>query len=139
MIILERTYKEIIGRLSPLEYEAGGILGGKDGVIGRFVLDEGQEHYSDKYVPNVLFMNQKIAEWLESGIEFCGLVHNHLTKAPKLSHEDAVYIRQIMRSLPPSLEQLYFPLVIPRRQIIPFMARRNEDKVLLVNDILQII
>lgn len=139
MIISERVYYDILEHLSDLEHESGGILGGNDGVINRFTLDEGRTHYSDKYIPNVILMNQKIDEWMKDGMEFYGMVHNHLTNEKRLSNEDVIYIKRIMTSMPAYIDKLYFPLVIPNHLMVPFTAQRNDNNILLVNDILQII
>jgi hypothetical protein len=139
MVVLKNVYYDIIYRLSHSEYEAGGILGGKDGVISQFILDDGQACYPDKYIPNVLFMNRKIDEWIKNGIEFYGMIHSHLTKVKKLSNEDVIYIKRIMTGMPDYIKELYFPLVIPEHQIVPFIARRSNDTVLLVQDKLQIV
>lgn len=58
-------------------------------------------------------------------IQFCGIVHSHPAGQTTLSTADKQYIQTVLDALPFVAEKLYFPIVIPFSQLIPYSISKN--------------
>ncbi len=90
-------------------YEQGGILGGKNGIITHFYLDNGAERNGFCYKPNVQALNEVIENWYNDGIDFLGLAHSHPKGKALLSASDVSFAEQLFKSN--GLQKCYFPLI----------------------------
>lgn len=108
--------------------ETGGILGSSNGdLINNIILDYPSVVTAKPciYMPNVDFLNEKIANWQENNISFKGVFHTHFAGIKTLSCGDKKYITEIMIAMPSEIESLYFPIyVLPDRQIVVYIARK---------------
>jgi len=91
------------------------------------------------YIPNVVMLNQTIADWTVNGISFCGILHSHLQGIELLSQEDMVYIQNIMEAMPKEIKSLYFPIVVPNEKMIPFVAYKGADGIIIQKEAINII
>lgn len=57
-----KAYSNIVSHLSTIPFEAGGILGGYNGIITEFYFDDEDNSGHDFYIPNVCSLNSKIME-----------------------------------------------------------------------------
>lgn len=114
--------------------EAGAILGKQDNdIIGAFEFDLGFPQYENaQYIPNTDFLNTVISEWASTGVRFCGIAHSHPTGQDTLSSGDIEYIEHIMRAMPESIKQLYFPLVFPGEKMVSFIATIAQDGTVII-------
>ena len=139
MTIDQHTYNTLCNTFAPVPPEAGGILGSRNGCICAFVYDPGTPDISRNcYTPDVDFLNSVIEQWQEEGITFCGIVHSHPAGHRKLSNVDLAYIQTIMNCMPESVQELFFPIVIPGEGIFPYLARRGSavasDKITITKE-----
>lgn len=109
--------------------EIGGILGGKNGIVTDIVIDN-RNAVSNKavYIPDIDFLNFKIDEWEKQNIEFFGIFHTHFSDNT-LSKDDRINIGKVMYSMPKSVIKLYFPIVIPQKEMIAYVAERKNNKI----------
>jgi len=130
MKINKNIYHLMVNRYFDSYIETGGILGGSNGIVTNFIFDIGLSG-SDRrhYYPNTDKLNACLLEWQESGIEFYGIIHSHLTNETSLSKGDKSYIKKIMLSMPADIKELFFPIVIPRKEIILYKARRLRNEI----------
>ena len=133
-----RIYKGIYDRLlaSPAAPpESGGILGRKNGVVCALYIDcTEQSKLRAEYCPNVERLNTVISAWAEEDICFAGFFHTHLPTQATLSHEDNCYIEEIIRSLPDSAGELYFPVVLPGIAVFSYRAYREMGNIVISED-----
>ena len=139
MTIDQHTYNTLCNIFAPVPPEAGGILGSKDNCICAFVYDPGTPDTTlNCYTPDVDFLNGVIEQWQNQGISFCGLVHSHPSGHQRLSNIDLSYIQTIMGCMPESVQELFFPVVIPGEGIFPYLARRGSavasDKITITKE-----
>ena len=128
MKVEKDIYDRMLG-VCPVPPETGGIIGGESMCISKIVVEETRERY--RYIPNVDFLNKTISEWRSQGISFYGMFHSHPIRCDRLSRTDEGYIKKIMNAMPNEIDQLMFPLILPGDKIIPFIAKRvNEDVVI---------
>ena len=144
MNITKKTYQEICTFFQKRHVtEEGGLLGSSTGkVIDCFFPDyQASIKTKNSYTPNIFYLNQQLQEWEKNEITFCGIIHSHLTNTPKLSDADIRYIEKIMKAMPNSIKQLYFPLIVqPKTQFISYKAVRNLwNKVNIQSDSIKII
>ena len=138
MKIEKKILDDIINCTPLLPPESGGILGGKNGVITRYCADEGVSYMSARYAPNVDVLNAAIEQWSTEGVELYGIYHSHYTKDRMLSKGDMTYIEKLMGSLPPSIRSLYFPIVLPRKEVIAYRADWSGGMLHIVCDTIEI-
>lgn len=135
MNILHNVLEELLCALPYAPPEMGGILGGKTGIITSFIIDTGLEplnHYCH-YYPNVRKLNQEISRWAKKGINFYGIFHSHFPGGYQLSLGDKKYIQRIMLSMPPDINTLYFPLILPS-EIVGYQANRYGSQISICCD-----
>ncbi len=133
MRLKKEIYNSIISDFPNTAIETGGILGGSFDVITEYILDSGKGEYG-KYTPNTKMINKIIFDWSGKGINFHGICHSHYPIGEKLSLADIEYIKRIMVSVSDVYDYLYFPIVIPKKKIIPFKVEITNDNILISND-----
>ena len=120
--------------------EIGGILGGKNDIIEKMIVDEGKKScIGIQYVPDVMFINKCIGEWDDLHIEFYGMFHTHLDRWKTLSDRDKEYIKRIMNVMPGQVEDLYFPLVFPKNKVKFFKAVKSNNKIHISEEKIEIV
>lgn len=102
----------------------------QDDVVTDFVFDKGKIDFKKAvYIPNTDFINNQINDWSKQKIEFCGIVHTHPNNQRTLSADDIYYIKNIMSTMPKTISYLYFPIIIPHKNIISYKAEINKGKI----------
>jgi len=135
MRINEKIYELIINKCSNNSIETGGIIGGKNNVVTKFVFDERTDLGSKRhYHPDIEKFNICIENWQNEGIRFYGIVHSHFSEEKELSFGDMQYIQIIMRAMPKYIRSLYFPIVLPSKELISFKALRAKNEIAIIND-----
>lgn len=135
MTIQKNTYEQIIKVLPEHPPEFGGLLGGKDSIICATELDYGIPGEMCGYAPDVYRLNNVIKKWRQEGIYFMGIFHTHFFHVRTLSEPDKKYIIEILNSMPERITMLYFPVaVLPEREIVPYIAVRQNPDVLIQED-----
>lgn len=129
MVMKYNLREKLLGCFPTAPPEAGAILGKQHGdAISTFAFDLGLPQYGTaQYIPNTEFLNTVISEWVANDIQFCGIVHSHPPGQDTLSSGDIEYIEHIMRAMPESIKQLYFPLVFPGEKMISFIATISQN------------
>lgn len=126
MKIYNEILNEVLNHMPSVPPETGGIIGGKEGRVCLWKYDIGYSEKGCAYRPNVNFLNEVIATWIDKGYDFMGILHVHFGGSKALSDGDKRYIEKIMRAMPGSVEQLYFPLVVqPEKQFVSYVAYQN--------------
>ena len=126
MKIHNETLNEVLNQMPIVPPEAGGIIGGKEGLISLWKYDAGYIAKGCSYCPNVNFLNEVIATWMDIDYDFMGIVHVHFGGSKYLSDGDKKYIKKIMKAMPDSIEKLYFPIVVqPEKQLFSYMAYQD--------------
>lgn len=141
MRIERKILNEIINCMPAVPPEAGGIIGGRAGLVCLWEYDAGRPEKGCVYRPNVDVMNGIIAEWIEQDYDFMGIVHVHFGGVSTLSEGDIRYIEKIMEAMPGCIAQLYFPIVVqPNRLMASYIACVNEAGGLtIVKDEIEVI
>jgi len=140
MKIGREIYSKILENMLPAPLETGGIIGGNNNIVTEFIFDAGSQGTdAEHYYPNTDKLNFYIAEWQKSGIEFYGIIHSHLQEEKELSSGDREYIQTIMLAMPKNISFLYFPIVLPQKEIIPFKAIRVVNKINIIKSNIKII
>lgn len=141
MKIYYNVLNEILQRVPSAPPETGGIIGGKDERICLWEYDRGYPVKGCAYRPNVNFLNQVIAEWLDKGYDFMGIFHVHFGGSKNLSDGDKRYIEEIMNVMPGNITQLYFPIVLqPDRQMVSYVACKDlTDDIAIMRDELEVL
>ncbi len=115
--------------------ETGGIIGTQKGIITNFIFDKGTIDCSKAiYTPNIALINNQIQKWKIQKISFCGIVHTHPDKQIFLSKDDIYYIEHIMAVMPKTILYLYFPIILPHKTMISYIAKNNDDKIEIYED-----
>lgn len=135
MKIKKAIYDKILNFCPDVPPETGGIIGQQNGIIGFAEFDSGAiQMESAVYVPDVEKLNSVIEKWNSSGIEFVGMFHSHQIGQETLSGDDIEYIKTIFDSMPDSITELYFPIVIPKSHIISYKAIRKNHRICIEKD-----
>lgn len=131
--VCHRVLRDILSFVPCVPPETGGVIGGQEGIISAYVLDSGgpKSNGYDYYAPDTIFLNHTIEQWRKEGIELYGIFHTHFPEGQYLSKGDIRYINVIMNALPPQIDSLLFPIVIPRKKMIVYRARRGANTVQL--------
>lgn len=135
MKIQKEIYNKILYLCPVVPPETGGIIGQQNGIIGFAEFDSGTVQ-SDcaVYIPNVEKLNSVMEKWKRSGIEFVGMFHCHPIGQETLSKDDIEYINSVFDSMPDSVMELYFPIVIPKSHIISYKAIRENHRICIEKD-----
>ena len=136
MTISKRLLKEIMDKLPKELPETGGIIGGTNGNIITYWIDEVQKTKQSmcSYVPDTDKMNSIIEKWFNEGIEFLGIFHTHYYGVKTLSDADKDYMRRIMNSMPESIKILYFPVfVFPNNEMVLYAIKYQTMEIMLCN------
>lgn len=140
--ITKSTLDNLLDSLNEMKSETGGILGGNGDLINQFIKDKtyGNDGCICSYSPNADFLNACIDKWSLKNVLFMGIYHTHIDNSPRLSYGDALYIRDIMNSMPPNVSRLYFPVIsLPNKEINCYKAEKDEKEIIIVPDELIII
>ena len=138
MKILKVTYMQIMNSYDSVPPECGGIIGGENGIINTYYHDK-LCGITDRaiYEPNAEQLNQVIHDWNESRITFYGMLHSHPEHETMLSDNDISYIKSWLPSLPNGTI-LYFPIVLPKQTIIPYLVKFNDGQITILKEKLEI-
>lgn len=129
MNILKCVCTELLS-IDASENETGGILGGSNGIVTKFLPDKNKPvKESYMYIPNIHYLNAVLEKWQRDGVEFYGIFHTHPTGQTTLSEDDRMNIKTIMFSLPESVKKVYFPVIIPNENIYPYAAERVKNEI----------
>lgn len=132
MTIQKKVYEQIKKALPEHPPEFGGLLGGKDNIISMVELDYGISGEMCGYAPDVRRLNDVIKKWHWQNIYFMGIFHTHFFHVRTLSELDKNYITEILNAMPEHITMLYFPVaVLPQKEIIPYIAVRQNPDVLI--------
>ena len=138
MKLLREIFNEILCTCPDVPPETGGILGSQNGLVVDFLFDKGIIHdFPDQYVPDINRLNKKIENWINAGIEFCGIFHTHFPHGKELSEADKRYITEILKSVPQKM--LYFPIVFPNKEMIVWKAEIIHDQLILSHESIELI
>lgn len=140
MRIEETVYFRLLESCIKAPPEMGGILGGHSQIIDCFNLIEGKnDNNMAFYSPDVKRMNAVIDLWRQNGVDFYGIFHSHPSCCTALSEEDKKYIVEIMKAMPEQVRFLYFPILIPYKELYVYKAVKSYGKVKLVSENLQVV
>lgn len=117
--------------------ECGIVLGGKNNQITELYFDcksKGENYY----IPNVRVINQIIEKWSDENIDFLGIAHTHPCFQLKLSSVDIEYIKEILFAMPTEIEQLYFPIVLPKKDITFYRCFIDSNQLQVIEDEIKI-
>lgn len=135
MKIFKNVFEEIIYSCKPSFIETGGPIGSRNNIITTYKLDIGE--YC-RYSPNTENIENIVYDWKNESIDFCGIFHSH-PQGEILSKADIEYINRIMLSVSDYYDFLYFPIVIPHKNIVPYKAVFKNGKVEITDDELVIV
>ncbi len=91
-----KVESQIKEKLLSYDYEIGAFIGTKKSVIDYCIYDLGiKQDDKQMYIPNTVYLNEKLEEWYESGIEVVGFIHCHRDNCV-LSYADKLFARSIM-------------------------------------------
>lgn len=141
MKITKHTLNTILTLTAPAPPETGGIIGGTKGIVEQCAFDSGSSASNgyDIYAPDTVHINQIIQCWADNGIEFYGIFHSHFLGGTELSIGDKHYIETIFHAMPPEIKSLYFPIILPEKQIIVYRADRQEQSIKIVRSKMEIL
>lgn len=117
-------------------YEAGGIIGGKNGVVTVYAVDRSQKsQHPCTYIPDVSMLNQTIRQWYEEDLVLMGIFHTHHFGVRTLSEGDKSYIQKVMSVAPPEVRKMYFPVVVmPGKEVVAYIAERINNGIRITKD-----
>ncbi len=140
MKITKQIFDIIMQQCSPVPPEMGGIIGGHGELITTVVCDPSVgDAYQAIYRPNINHLNDWIMLWSRKNIEFRGVFHSHPKNQQNLSATDRAYIIKIMSAMPETVEELFFPIVIPDTDMYVYRARKDGLNILIQNDSVEIL
>lgn len=131
MNISKILYHQILSLVPMYPPECGGIIAGKNNIVSHFCIDENKQTSISEYSPNINFINETITLWQKKGIDFLGIFHTHPEYGRILSQNDKKYITKIMLHLNQENIELLFPIIIPRKEIIPYYSKIVNGKVFI--------
>lgn len=140
MIITQSIYTQLL-LLPEVPPETGGLLGSHRGIIDTICIDISHTITEQAmYIPNIQYLNQQLTNWHNSATNWEGLFHSHLANSPELSQDDKLYIQTIMQAMPPHINKLYFPIILPGKKMTSFQAiRQPGNYVSIVKDNIKIV
>lgn len=142
MKILRKVYSQILNEIPDYSFETGGILGGRDGVIEKFMFDKGLHQLEQRccYVPDTIMINQRIEDWSYDQVDFYGIWHTHFGGSINLSKGDIKYIKNILCAVYPEKRGLYFPIIlIPERKIEAYYCILCDQEIQIKKENIRIV
>lgn len=134
MKIYYETLNKALKQMPSAPPEAGGIIGGKDDRICLWEYDAGYSPKGCSYRPNVFFLNEVIAAWMDKGYDFMGILHVHFGGSEILSDGDKKYIVKIMKAMPDFIKKLYFPIIVqPDGKLISYEAYQDSRGEVIID------
>lgn len=130
--------EQIIGYSSGLNYETGGFIGIHNNRIHTYFFDDGIRQKGTCYCPNKDMFYVLTKKWRQEGITAFGIFHTHLNGNLSLSREDIGYINAIFESNA-DLEEMFFPVIIPEKEVCIYLANRKNERVLINTVALKVI
>lgn len=93
--------------------ESGGLLFGSrtDWVVTKFLYDKNAKTTSNSYSFDVGYLNPKMDELAEEGLQLLGFFHSHPQGYKQLSAPDKTYFERQFKNIP--VDQFYAPLMFP--------------------------
>lgn len=93
--------------------ESGGLLFGSrtDWVVTKFLYDKNAKTTSSSYSFDVGYLNPKMDELAEEGLQLLGFFHSHPQGYKQLSTPDKTYFERQFKNIP--VDQFYVPLMFP--------------------------
>ena len=98
-----------------------------------------KEYDKAVYIPDTDNLNNTISQWNENGICFMGVFHSHPVDQETLSSDDIEYIKSIFCSMPESITELYFPVVIPKSHICSYRLKNINHRIVIIDDKIDIV
>ena len=138
MKLLKEVYTRLVS-LPPAPPETGGIIGSENGIGMTICEDTCSEKNGFSYSPDVQFLNKTIEQWCENDVSLYAVYHTHIEGGYELSKQDKAYAEKIIRSMPDSIKQLYFPIVIPSDRVVAYKALKRGNQISIIKDKLVII
>lgn len=134
MVVLKRTYEELMQSVPDRPPETGGIIGGINRTVMTYEPDLGLvTRCRCSYRPDTARLNSIIRSWELEGICFLGIYHTHFYGVETLSNGDIQYIGSIMMALRDQLKRLFFPIVVmPQKEIVAYEAELAENGLRVV-------
>lgn len=132
---LTKTLYQLLYNLPSAPPEIGGLIGQsrKSDTIDTAFIDEGKFVYQDicQYTPDEILLNHIIADWNNHRIALSGIFHTHKVGngCQYFSSSDINYIQAIMKD---SSSKLYFPIIVPRIGVFPYLVEYNQTSGLSI-------
>ena len=141
MIITQAVYNKIDSTIGSLTPECYGVLGRKNDVVTEYIFC-GSSHEKLCLI-DAQFINSRIADWEDLGIQFAGIVHSHPYRGGYLSAGDKRYIMKLAEINNQLLRdyQLYFPIALPSDVMHSFvmvgykLVHCNSESIICHDDI----
>lgn len=138
MRILDSVYNDLIMKIPAAPPEMGGLVGGKHDIIDRYELISGENSKSEAlFIPDVEISNSILTSWQNNEIVFWGIFHSHPDCCPCLSYQDKDYAERILKAVDFYTNSLYFPIVLPGREIIFHKASLKNGEIFFEIDKLE--
>ena len=134
MNITKELYYQILSHIPICPPECGGIIAGKNNIVSHFCIDEQGIASANEYMPNIKYINETIELWRKNNIDFLGIFHTHPESGRVLSKSDITYITKIMTNISDENIHLYFPIIIPRKEIISYYSQIVNGDIQILND-----
>lgn len=139
MKLKRAVYDLIKNSYSQVPPEAGGIIGRINDTVCAYMHDNSiQSDKSAEYVPDVDVMNECIRQWGKKKVSFCGIIHSHLSGERSLSNGDMDYIEE-MFDFNSAINELYFPLVIPKEGMIVYKVIRGRNGLITAEEPIELV
>lgn len=138
--IVKSVLEKIIWSVPCVPPETGGILGGRDNIITEVIFDPGggTSNGYDIYAPDVKMLTQAIQKWRNEKVAFYGMFHTHFPEGRELSKGDECYISDIMKSMPDYIQTLYFPIVLPREEMVVYRAGKKNGQIYIAGEEIEV-
>lgn len=136
----KKAYDKLIN-CAKVPPETGGIVMGNDLIIDTIIFDLNikEKRYAGVYIPNVVFLNETIAQLNRKGKNFYGIFHTHADNWKTLSAGDEKYIKNIMNAMPAEIKTLYFPLVFPKTSVKLYRAEKKNNDIYFLEEKIEIV
>lgn len=121
-----KVYGRIMSTIGSVRTEAGGMIGGYNGVVTEFYYDDpcGRKNVDDYvHIPNVNHMNQILEDWYARNIEFMGIIHSHPADMKTLSFTDIRYAQKLIKDN--DMNYVLFPIIV--METVPVLKMYRVD------------